>query len=480
MPEAHGDVISSVMFYGDMELRRSREDLETLSHLKRFFEMLTGDRAFRDAMVQEPTRRQDIVHAKGLTIEVRKLWRPRATDGETQSCADPSDLPLAVLWRDWIKDLITFRTMVREDGFSSAAPSAFNAWRRRQIERVTRELGAARSDGITHPVMAFELSTGCTVGCWFCGLGAKPFQGHFERSPAHVKLWREVLGAAGDVLGPALQTSFCYWATEPFDNPNYLDFLQDYREIVGTLPQTTSAIPLRDLVWTRRLMEMQKVPPCFPSRFSIVSKKVLKQLHGTFSPRELLRYELLMQQRESNYPKARAGKTLKKEKSHDQHSMGLQVAVQPTTIACVSGFYVNMMQRSIQLVSPCQATERWPLGYRVHLTGSFSNAQQFGDFIERAVAEFMPVDLPADRSVVFRECFDYEPENNGFTLRSKFSAQSLQGSSHIRRLGDLVAKGSYNPVELLTILLESGADIFESRGTLKNLFEKGLLEDLPM
>lgn len=476
MPAFRGQVLSSVLFYEDMVKRRSADELDILSHVKRFLEVFTGDRSFRDTMAQDPNKRQGLADARGLRIEVRKLWRPREADSEEPVDRDLSDLPLAILWKDWIKDLRTFRKKIREDGYSPKAPPAYNAWRNRQVERIIREIGPTRADGIVHPVMAFELSAGCTVGCWFCGFGANPFQGYFERTPANVKLWREVLGVASDIFGEAIQTSCCYSATEPFDNPNYLDFLQDYREMVGTLPQTTSAAPLRDLVWTKRLMEMHKVPHCFPSRFSIISKKVLKELHRTFSPRELLLYELLMQHGESSYPKVRAGKALSRKNSAGHKATGLSVADESTTIACVSGFYVNMTKRSIQLVSPCQASELWPFGYRVHLKGSFSNAQEFGDFIERAVSECMPVDIPNDRPVFFGECFKYELKDDGFCLSSKFSIQRVQGSPHIRRLGDMIAMGSYNQSELIEILLDSEADIFELKGTLKDLFEKGLLE----
>jgi radical SAM family RiPP maturation amino acid epimerase len=327
--------------------------------------------------------------------------------------------------------------------------------------------------------MAFELSTGCSVGCWFCALGATRFKGHFKRTPDNVKLWRDVLGTAVDLFGSSVQTSFCYWATEPFDNPNYLDFLQDYREIVGTLPQTTSAAPLRDIVWTKRLMEMQRTGPRFPSRFSITSRNMLQQVHETFSPMELLRYELLMQHGDSSYPKARAGKTLAKENPEGRRPMGRMVAAQPTTIACVSGFFINMMKKSIQLVSPCQANDRWPLGYRTHLTGSFSNGREFGEFIEQAIATCMPLDLPADRPVLFRECFDYESKVKGFTLKSEFSSVSFTGSHFIRTLGDLISQGIHTPADIVGSLLAQGADLFEIRGTLKDLFDKGVLEDLP-
>lgn len=336
----------------------------------------------------------------------------------------------------------------------------------------------ARGDAITHPIFSFELSKGCSVGCWFCALGANSFKGHFERNPANVSVWKDILGVAVDLFGPAVQTSFCYWATEPFDNPNYLDFLQDYKDIVGVLPQTTSAVPTRDMVWTRRLIGMVKSGDALPSRFSIVSARALKEVHRQFSPEELLRFELLMQLKESAYGKARAGKTFAKVNSPEKKDGGLQVGPAPSSIACVSGYLVNMMDRTIKLVTPCQATEKWPLGFRVHDQGTFENTQGFGDFITASISKHMPSSLPIDKPVAFGDWLYYEKLENGFTLSTDCAAQSLKGDGFVSQLGDLIAEGIHTPLEIIDMLVEQGADIFGVRANLNELYEKGFLEDM--
>ncbi len=404
-------IIPSVEFYQRMPDRRTSDELKTIAHIKRFLEILTGDRKFREQLKGNPDKADELVRSKGLTIDLPRFsckFKPVLLyDGK-----DP-EFPLAMLWREWIEDLLKFRSMLREDGYSDTTDPRFNAWRKRQVERTNSEMGMLRGDAITHPIFSFELSKGCSVGCWFCGLGARSFKGHFERTPKNVSLWRDILNTTVELFGSAVQTSFCYWATEPFDNPNYLDFLQDYKDIVGVLPQTTSAVPTRDLVWTRRLMGMIKTGNALPSRFSILNSKVLKELHRIFSPEDLMRYELLMQLKESSYGKARAGKTYNKLNSENCADGGLQVNPLVSSIACVSGYLVSMMDRTIKLVSPCQATDQWPEGFRIHDQGTFSDAKEFGDFIKDSISKHMPASLPLDKPVSFRKDLFYEHLDDG-------------------------------------------------------------------
>ena len=472
------DTISAVEFYEDMPGRRSEGELKTIAHIKRFLELLTGDREFRESLKQNPDKADEISRSRGLSIDLKKFSR-KFIPGLTYEAKDP-DFPLATLWREWVDDLLKFRSMLRDDGCSSTADPRFNAWRERQIERTNNEMGMLRGDAITHPIFSFELSKGCSVGCWFCGLGASSFEGHYERTPKNVSLWREILTTSVELFGSAVQTSFCYWATEPFDNPNYLDFLQDYKDIIGVLPQTTSAVPTRDLVWTRRLMAMIKAGNALPSRFSILNLNVLKELHRLFSPEELMRYELLMQLRESTYGKARAGKTFNNLDSANKVDGGLQVSASVSSIACVSGYLVSVMDKTVKLVSPCQATDQWPEGFRIHEQGTFSDAKEFADFINGSISRHMPASLPLDKQVAFRKGLFYEhlEDRVGFALSTDCSAHSFTGDEFVVQLGDMVAKGVHNPIEIMNALVDAGADIFGIRGTLNDLFDKGFLEDM--
>ncbi len=92
----------------------------------------------------------------------------------------------------------------------------------------------------------------------------------------------------------------------------------------------------------------------------------------------------------------------------------------------------------------------------------------------------MPASLPLDKPVSFRKYLFYEhlDDGGGFALSTDCSAHSFTGDEFVIRLGDMVAEGTHNPVEIIGALVDSGADIFGIRGTLNDLYDKGFLEDL--
>ncbi len=471
-------VIPAVDHYTRRFESRTVEELRSIAHVKRFFELITMDSEFRQSLLDNLKQWKTVLQARRLDVDLTALARVDESGVHVPAKdEDVTAFPLMAMWRKWIRDLRGFRSLAREGGYSDVADPRFNAWRKRQVERVDSEFGPTKADGIVHPLFCYELSKGCSIGCWFCAFGARPLEGVFEWTPDNRRLWRSILQTTVDLFGIAAQTSFCYGATEPYDNPHYLDFIEDVRDVVGVLPQTTSAAPVKDLQWTRRLIEMQRKPPAKPCRFSILNLNVLRRLHDAFTPEELLRFELLPQNRESIMGKARAGRTFDKADNPENKFRGLRVAPDSSSIACVSGFQVNMVDRSIELVTPCRAVAERPLGYHVLKKGTFRDAQDFGDFIQRAIADHMPLSPPQERPVAFRSDLRAGPAENGFVLRSAHKTHTCKGSPNIRYLGWLIAQGKHSPAQILDLLMQHGADIFAARGTLQDLFDKGLLAE---
>lgn len=100
-------------------------------------------------------------------------------------------------------------------------------------------------DNVLYYPVAFELSKGCSVQCPFCGLAASRLAG-IARYEENRLLWHGILAAVLEIIGPAAGMGPCYFATEPLDNPDYERFMAGYREIFGTVPQTTTAAALRE------------------------------------------------------------------------------------------------------------------------------------------------------------------------------------------------------------------------------------------
>jgi radical SAM family RiPP maturation amino acid epimerase len=475
------ELLPSVRFMRDIYYtRRTEEQLKTISHIKRFMECLTGDPDFQKALKERPTESGATARERGLDIDpgqIKAAWSSAGCEGAKSE--NNESLPLAKMWADWIGELIKFRNMMREDGASALAGPRFNAWRKRQIARTESEQGR-RTDSIVHSILSFELSKGCSVGCWFCGLAAEPFQGAFVHTPENAGLWRDILQVCVEKFGLAVQTGFCYWATEPTDNPDYLDFLRDFYEIAGALPQTTTAAPLKDPAWTRELLRMHRELPGVSSRFSIVSLKGLRQVHAEFSPEELVTHELVLQQKESIVTKSRTGRVLQFDKESKKLINGYKVTEDTGTIACVSGFLVSMMDRTIALISPSPASDRWPRGYRIYAQGTFRNAEDFASFIDDSTENCMPDRIAGNLIVAFRGDLHYSQATDGFTLTGSHRSYKLAGEPYVVTMGELIARGDVKASDLLGELIDAGGDIFSASATLQDLFDKGLLEEEPL
>lgn len=461
-------------YYKSVAGSRSPEQLSRIARLKRFLECFSGYPDFREELKNNPQEAEAVFRAYYLDIDperVRPLWENGFTTHVDEDKLE--DFPDIRLWKDWVKDLTGFRDLMRVHG---EAPNnqRFDAWRKRQIARSDSELGDTTSL-LTHATLSLELTEGCTVGCWFCGLKSEDFGGAFEATPENLSLWQGVLSVFSEQLGPSAQTGFCYWATEPTDNPDYLTYIQTFKDIVGSLPQTTTACPTKDLDWTREMINLYEREMDVPARFSVLSQNILGKIHAAFSPDELLYVDLIQQHKAAMTNKSLSGRYLEKEKAQkgrqpvpEQKSTG--------TIACVSGFFVNMKQRRIELVSPCRANDRWPTGYRVHKRGFFSCPEDVEAFIAEAVQEYMPLYLTQDSPIRFRKDLSYEAVENGFSLSNDFRRVRFCGDFH-RRLGELVAEGGHSFDEIVTRLLPV-VDFFAATQALQTLFDKGLLDDL--
>lgn len=468
---------SPFQFYQSLIDSRSPDELRTIAHIKRFTECLGGDPEFRDILTGSPDAISKTFKERGIDLD----WKLLTPFWEYGLCLDIADerlerFPLSGMWVKWIKDLMEFRNLMRIRGDARSANKRFNAWRQRQIARCNSEIGDTKHV-IIHSTLAFELSKGCSVGCWFCGFDAGPLEGFFPYSSQNRALWTDILHTCIEIFGDAAETGVCYYATEPSDNPDYLKFIELYENIMGVLPQTTSAAPLRNLDWTRELIRLCNEHHAITSRFSILNVKTLRQLHASFSPEELLRIQLIQQHKGSLGMKSRVGRALRHKDINRNSALSSQVSCDLGTIACVSGFVVNMADRTIRMVSPCRSSEKWPLGFRIHSQGTFNDAGQFKSFIASAIETRMPEHLEADEALGFRDDLIYGPLDDGFSLSTNFHSHRFSGGTIFRRIGDMVASANATTGEIMGDLIGEGADVFAVVGVLQSLFENGLLND---
>jgi radical SAM family RiPP maturation amino acid epimerase len=451
-----------------------RSYCQQLAETKRLLELIYLDPSRRQELERDPTA---FAKALRLTIdpeELRPLWQKGLP--APSRLVDDSHLALAVRrYRAWTLEKLEFRDEIA--AMSLTHNPSLAAWRMRQNNRCLSELGPSKDASIVHVPVAFELSTGCSVGCWFCGVGADKLSQHAEYAATRT-LWREMLPAIKDVIGDGARWGFCYWATEPLDNPDYEEFCGDFADVFGRFPQTTTAIPLRDAERTRKLLRLSVEEGCELNRFSILSAKILDKLHATFSPEELLRVELLPLNKESGNPKARAGHAMVR-RAPSGHAVTEEG--RGSTIACVSGFLINLLERRLRLITPCGANDRWPLGYWELDNIAFRDAEHLRREMQRMIDEHMPVRLDADQAVAFRRDVQFLRDEQRAILSSPWTQISLDRPEALAQVAERVARNAGQSAAEIALELErEGAPLSNTIYLLQQLFQWGLFDEEPI
>ena len=291
-------------------------------------------------------------------------------------------------------------------------------------------------DNIRYFPLCFELSTGCTVQCPFCGLNAQRWQADYRYTPENAALWREVLRSAAELLGPVAGTSPCYLATEPLDNPDYESFLADFYAVTGQLPQTTTAIAERDPERIRRLMRQiggERLRREASLRFSIRTKAQFYRIAELYTPEELADVELLANNPESTDNYAASGRA---RTGGSGKPAGL-----PYSICCVAGVKVNMTERSLQFLEPEIPDRDFPLGIRVRETLHFDSAADFRRKLAYLMDTWAVGLLPADRPVALNRNCRVKQEDDTILFLGDGVGYRISGNAYTRQAVRLMEKG---------------------------------------
>lgn len=441
------------------------EYVAEIAHTKRLLECWEADSEFRTALHHDP---QAAAQARGLQCDaaaLRPLW---------DNAIEPN-LPVGRAvqrYRAFVLEKLRHRDELRQN--SRPHSSLFHAWRRRQMARTLSQLGYAKAHGIVHPLAAFELSKGCSVGCWFCGVSAPKLGDIFTYTDANRGLWRDVCRVWREEIGPAATQSFLYWASDPLDNPDYEKFACDYHELCGSFPQTTTAIPLRDVARTKRLLKLSAERGCLLDRFSVLTPKILRRGHEEVTAEELAFVELVMQIRKETASKAVAGRALERAlKTMDESE------IETSTIACISGFLINMVEGTIKLISPRPASSEYPLGYRVYGEGTFTNGDEFREQLKRLTsAQVMPSTVGVDFPVALRSDLRWKVDDRGLVLESSYVRLTFDGlpNAKLETMGALLAEGHHTASSLA---LKLDSDLATTFLILNRMLGAGALEEHP-
>lgn len=450
----------------------SEEEIEKIVQLKRLFEWVGGDPVFADSFCKgEFTDDQlDRLRKIGITFEMKDMapfWEyPDFQFKMLQqiSCLDEemSDELANIITKDslphlWLryakrKNRI-FRTSRKYFGSVPKNPK-FDAWRFRRIAATRNELGFFGHQ-IDHPILAFELGDGCSVGCWFCAFATRKLNKNFDYNENR-GFFRKVAEACVDIFGPdQAGMTLLYYGTEPHDNPNYLDFLKEFKDVTGHVTCTSTAVP-GDEEWIRSLIGFYRQQGHPWPRLSVLTRPMMFKIHEAYTPDELRDVELLMQMKDHSRKKVSGGRILEEYSGMKNRDEGhyLDEIVPQGSIACVSGFLINMVNRTIEIVSPCYTSAKWPKGYRVFDSAAFKDADDFGRVMDELIDRNMPLSPDRKKIASFRDDLVFRLTDEGFDLLSPNQIHHFSGKEIYWPLGRMIADGNMKYEDIYEAMIE--------------------------
>lgn len=428
---------------------------------------------------QQPKLMQEVAGAiKAASIEALEELPDAALRALKQ-------FPLIELWMRYILHRNhVLRIHNRESRTYRSRSIAFDGWRQRRIESVLSELGFYGYN-IDHAVVSIELAVGCSVGCYFCAYDAPQLTRVFDYTVAENRaLFRGVSQALFDELGAMAGHGMLYWSTEPHDNPHYLEFVKEYEEITGRGVFTATA--RCDEAWIRSLIEYYRHFPSPSPRISVLSKGMLRRIHDRFTPDELRDVPLLMQLKEAGRQKVLGGRPKMMEqldqasdlRDRDKHQM-TDGGVNQGSIACVTGFLINLLDKTVKLVSPCNTTRRYPYGYRVFDQANFETATEFRCVLKAMIERNMRSAPLPDHLIRFRDDLQYRSMGNGFHLVAPNQRHRFDEDAMYAPLGRLIAEGRRTYDQLFDCLVgEHKLNLLMLHQAIKKLFDGGFLDEV--
>lgn len=434
------------------------DEAQLMARVKAFLDRWKADPGLRTRVEQQPDTVEVLPGV--ASAQFRSLWA-----GSDQAAQE---------WPARFRDFMQrHQSSVDPAGLMPQHPR-MRAWRERQMARLQLQIGWQRAQRVRHLPAAFELAKGCSVGCWFCGVSAAKLSELWPYTEANASSWKELLLAFKDFVGPALGWGFCYWATDPLDNPDYEKFCEDFYQITGRFPGLTTALALKDPQRTRRLLRSVQASQGNGVHFSVLSRKQFDRLCEEFTPEELLFVELVHQYPGSIYHLAHSGRAR-------QRAPQSWTDPGPNTIACVSGWLVNLVEGSLRLITPCAANEDWPEGTMTLARHTFHSPDQLPELLQAVAQSCMPLSVEELPRVTLSKGLRLEPSSQGFTLLGDGLHLDFSLASQpevLRKMGELVVEGRH-PAEQIAMLLRFSFGTSEAvtLANLENLFRHGALEE---
>ena len=456
--------------------KMNREDYQRLVCIKRFFEYAQGYDEFTAVLDSPPMvarllKRHGLVIPTAVTAQLIDYYINKISSDCIGKDRQGEDEKKVTSWlKAWLRWECILQENVDEIRYSSTLAHVcpeYDDWRNIQVNRSFSELGN-KASALIHGVAAFELSDGCSGQCPYCGLAAGKLEDVFQYTKENRTLWRKVLTSLRDRFGDFSANSVCYWATDPYDNPDIIKFITDFKDILGMLPQTTTSLPTGDTDWLKRLLNAYE-GSLVTCRVSVNTPELLKKLHRRFTPEELLRVQLLINYTD-RFPIVRSGKMLARKPTGTADLVD-------GTIACITGYVVNMCRKNVKLVSPCIASKQWPYGYIVHHDAHFNTAEEFADILDDTIANHMVADFREKDRVSFRSDLSVNTIENDLILESRYRKHRFSGDNMLALVGKMLENRSLPFGELMFRLIDTGGEYLSIVKNISQFRRAGLFSE---
>ena len=489
----------------------SETEIRQAAQIKRFNECLQADSVLRKRLYnnKELTPKQKEWLADiGIDLDINELsffWKfpvetntylryiDKELEGEIRDRLNEvaDKYPLLELWGRFTESRRVITTNFTDQCISiTSSNELFNSWRRRRIAAAKSELGHFGTI-IGHPVFAFELNEGCSVGCWFCSFATSKLSATLDYPQKRDEVLSIVRQCADMFGNDMIRMSLPYYRTEPHDNPHYIDFLKDYEKETGAVFCTSTAV-CNDIEWIKKLIDYYQnrengIIYYWP-RLSILSLSVLRKIYSFFTPMETKDMEFLIQVKDHERPKVTGGRILEEQAgmrgvkdfaSLDRDEATLTALAPQGTIACVSGFNINLASRTIMIFSPCYTSNKWPHGFRVFGEAKYKNESDFTEVMNELVERCMFMLPPKDKILKYRDDIVFHPTEEGFDLATPNQLHHFKGKNKCGPLGQLIAEGTYTYTQISKILLtEHKVNPIIMRTVVQQLFDEGFIDEV--
>ena len=500
-------IVEKRVSYADFFADVSPDEVQTLAEVKRFIECFMGDRYFLKAVKEGgkfSDEQRQMLKRIGVNFEpeaMAPLWIwPDLFERISVMVAAHEEVPADLdaelapypefrLWLRW-RHRFDRHSMTQKLVASARVTNspAYTAWRGRRVGAVRNELGSF-GWSLDNPCHAIEMAVGCSVGCGFCAFDAQKLETVFDVSlPENRELVLSVARGMRDVLGWPAASGMLYWSTEPHDNPHYVKLLELWQSVTGVKLCTATARAGED--WIGDLIDFYSAgePSPWP-RVSVLSRKHMRRLHEAFTPLQMRDTTLLMQQSDAEVfrakvPGGRDRMLRQLVEADDLRNVDFEnppEGFEPPqgSIACISGFLINMVNRTIKLISPCYTTMEFRYGYRVFDETTFDGPEDFEPALKRVIERSMVREVYPEMPLRWRDDLKVVRQPDGFTLLSPTTRRDFRkGELHLLA-ADLIGRGDLTHGQVFDALSDNPEiGPLTAMSLLDSLFKRGYLCEL--